>query len=323
MPCFRAVSAGPGASRCRAKEAAMPCSPASATGFIDVKIFIWTVTVLPKEKLDGIKQAEGRPLSGRGPSKVGELGACLLQQQAFQKPPPSRRLLKGLVHQRTGTQLHREKRKRGQEGLLVGFRQATYTAGSQRQPSLGLGDSGSRPPSGTRQAWRAAPVTTCGVQVAIGTGQAWQIVPDAARQVQAAMGDKAGMAGRTCCHLRGPGHHWGPGRPCGKHLMLPTGSRQPSGSEQARRAEPDSSRWIEPAIRDPAHCAQSLARREQWAVSRHQGLEWTGSNLQACYQEEVLNHDDAEGWLIEAGKGANEAALAGAELEKRINSLMN
>ncbi|KAK1335859.1 hypothetical protein QTO34_003657 [Cnephaeus nilssonii] len=31
---------------------------------------------------------------------------------AFQKPPPSRRLLKGLVHHRTGTQLHREKRKR-------------------------------------------------------------------------------------------------------------------------------------------------------------------------------------------------------------------
>ncbi|KAK1345844.1 hypothetical protein QTO34_008309 [Cnephaeus nilssonii] len=55
----------------------------------------------------------------------------------------------------------------------------------------------------------------------------------------------------------------------------------------------------------------------------HQGLEWTGSNLQACYQEEVLNHDDAEGWLIEAGKGANEAALAGAELEKCINSLMD
>ncbi|KAK1332913.1 hypothetical protein QTO34_006444, partial [Cnephaeus nilssonii] len=52
------------------------------------------------------------PLSGRGPSKVGELGACLLWHQAFQKPPPSWRLLKGLVHQRTGTQLPREKRKR-------------------------------------------------------------------------------------------------------------------------------------------------------------------------------------------------------------------
>ncbi|KAK1333252.1 hypothetical protein QTO34_006793, partial [Cnephaeus nilssonii] len=52
------------------------------------------------------------PLSGRGPSKAWELGACLLRHQAFQKPPPSPRLLKGLVHQRTGTQLHREKRKR-------------------------------------------------------------------------------------------------------------------------------------------------------------------------------------------------------------------
>ncbi|KAK1339902.1 hypothetical protein QTO34_018462 [Cnephaeus nilssonii] len=51
------------------------------------------------------------PLSGRGPSKAWELGACLLRHQAFQKPPWSWRLLKGLVHQRTGTQLHREKRK--------------------------------------------------------------------------------------------------------------------------------------------------------------------------------------------------------------------
>ncbi|KAK1335982.1 hypothetical protein QTO34_003782 [Cnephaeus nilssonii] len=57
------------------------------------------------------------PLSNRGPSKVGELGACLLRHQAFQKPLLSRRLLKGLVHQRTGTQLHREKRKREQQGL--------------------------------------------------------------------------------------------------------------------------------------------------------------------------------------------------------------
>ncbi|KAK1340820.1 hypothetical protein QTO34_017214 [Cnephaeus nilssonii] len=44
-------------------------------------------------------------MSRRGPSKAGELGACLLRYQAFQKPPPCRRLLKGLVHQRTGTQL--------------------------------------------------------------------------------------------------------------------------------------------------------------------------------------------------------------------------
>ncbi|KAK1341076.1 hypothetical protein QTO34_017478 [Cnephaeus nilssonii] len=43
--------------------------------------------------------------SHRGPSKVGELGACPLVHQAFQKPLAGRRLLKGLVHQRTGTQL--------------------------------------------------------------------------------------------------------------------------------------------------------------------------------------------------------------------------
>ncbi|KAK1332049.1 hypothetical protein QTO34_007730 [Cnephaeus nilssonii] len=39
----------------------------------------------------------GSPLSGRGPSKVGELGACLLRHQAFQKPLLSQRLLKGLA----------------------------------------------------------------------------------------------------------------------------------------------------------------------------------------------------------------------------------
>ncbi|KAK1342174.1 hypothetical protein QTO34_016931 [Cnephaeus nilssonii] len=39
--------------------------------------------------------------SHRGPSKAGELGACPLRHQAFQKPPPHWRLLKWLVHQRS------------------------------------------------------------------------------------------------------------------------------------------------------------------------------------------------------------------------------
>ncbi|KAK1334968.1 hypothetical protein QTO34_004542 [Cnephaeus nilssonii] len=52
--------------------------------------------------------------SHRGPSKAGELGACPLRHQAFQKPSPHQRLLKGLVHQRTGTQLPcDQKQKRG------------------------------------------------------------------------------------------------------------------------------------------------------------------------------------------------------------------
>ena len=46
-------------------------------------------------------------------------------------------------------------------------------------------------------------------------------------------------------------------------------------------------------------------------------------NLQARYEEEVLSREDAEGRLMEARKGADEAALARAELEKRIDSLMD
>ncbi|KAK1338628.1 LOW QUALITY PROTEIN: hypothetical protein QTO34_019282 [Cnephaeus nilssonii] len=68
--------------------------------------------------------------------------------------------------------------------------------------------------------------------------------------------------------------------------------------------------------------APSLARRGQWTIRRHRGSEGTGSNLQVHYQEEVLNHEDIEGWLMEAYKGADEVALAGAELEKHINSLI-
>ncbi|KAK1343846.1 hypothetical protein QTO34_014400, partial [Cnephaeus nilssonii] len=56
----------------------------------------------------------GSELTSRhGPSKAWELGACPLRHQAFQKPPLRWRLLKGLVHQWTGTQLPRDqKRKR-------------------------------------------------------------------------------------------------------------------------------------------------------------------------------------------------------------------
>ncbi|KAK1331276.1 hypothetical protein QTO34_009227 [Cnephaeus nilssonii] len=50
--------------------------------------------------------------SHHGPSKAGELGACPLRHQAFQKPPPRWRLLKGLVHQRTGTQLPRDRKRK-------------------------------------------------------------------------------------------------------------------------------------------------------------------------------------------------------------------
>ncbi|KAK1345196.1 hypothetical protein QTO34_013906 [Cnephaeus nilssonii] len=56
----------------------------------------------------GSQVSMAAPLSGLGPSKAGELGACLLRHQAFQKPPA----------RWTGTQLHREKRKRVQYGIF-------------------------------------------------------------------------------------------------------------------------------------------------------------------------------------------------------------
>lgn len=65
----------------------------------------------------------------------------------------------------------------------------------------------------------------------------------------------------------------------------------------------------------------SLVRRGQWEVSRHQSLKGPERTLQACYQEEVMNHDDTEGWLMEAHKSAGEEAVTGIELEKCTNSL--
>ncbi|KAK1334274.1 hypothetical protein QTO34_005277 [Cnephaeus nilssonii] len=85
--------------------------------------------------------------SSHGPSKAGELGACLLRHQAFQKPPPSRRLLKGLVHQRTSTQLPRDQN--------PGAAQMKKTANSSH-PQAGL--RGPDTPLASRDPGRLAPV---------------------------------------------------------------------------------------------------------------------------------------------------------------------
>ncbi|KAK1339040.1 LOW QUALITY PROTEIN: hypothetical protein QTO34_019713 [Cnephaeus nilssonii] len=70
--------------------------------------------------------------SRRRPSKVGELGACPLRHQAFQKPSPRRRLLKGLVHQRTGTQLPRDRKQKRAAAPLLELR------GSESKPDQGV-----------------------------------------------------------------------------------------------------------------------------------------------------------------------------------------
>ncbi|KAK1340866.1 hypothetical protein QTO34_017261 [Cnephaeus nilssonii] len=60
--------------------------------------------------------------SRRRPSKAGELGACPLRHQVFQKPSPCRRLLKGLVHQQTGTQLPYDQKRNKSLWLAAGPR---------------------------------------------------------------------------------------------------------------------------------------------------------------------------------------------------------
>ncbi|KAK1331954.1 hypothetical protein QTO34_007631 [Cnephaeus nilssonii] len=57
--------------------------------------------------------------SHRGPSKAGELSACLLRHQAFQKPPLSRRLLKGLMSFRTTFQTKRDWEESPDPGCLL------------------------------------------------------------------------------------------------------------------------------------------------------------------------------------------------------------
>ncbi|KAK1339170.1 hypothetical protein QTO34_019845 [Cnephaeus nilssonii] len=77
------------------------------------------------------------PTSRRGPSKAGELGACPVRHQAFQKPLLRQRLLKGLVHQRTGTQLPRD-RKRKRVNTRAGPSQHSSPAVSDALPSNSL-----------------------------------------------------------------------------------------------------------------------------------------------------------------------------------------
>ncbi|XP_029301368.1 neurofilament light polypeptide [Cottoperca gobio] len=66
------------------------------------------------------------------------------------------------------------------------------------------------------------------------------------------------------------------------------------------------------------------ARAEQQAVlGQRERLEQTLSALQGRYEEEVMAREEAEGRLMEARREADQAALAKAELEKRIETLLD
>ncbi|CAM4718950.1 unnamed protein product [Leuciscus chuanchicus] len=66
------------------------------------------------------------------------------------------------------------------------------------------------------------------------------------------------------------------------------------------------------------------ARRErQAAQERRDRLEDALKDLQSRYEEVVLAREDAEGRMVDARKGADDAALARSELEKRADTLLD
>ncbi|XP_047446880.1 neurofilament light polypeptide-like [Mugil cephalus] len=66
------------------------------------------------------------------------------------------------------------------------------------------------------------------------------------------------------------------------------------------------------------------ARHEKQAAQDHKDeLENVLGSLQKRYEDEVIGREEAEGRLMDARKGADEAALARSELEKRVATLLD
>uniref|UniRef100_A0A665U021 Neurofilament, light polypeptide b n=1 Tax=Echeneis naucrates TaxID=173247 RepID=A0A665U021_ECHNA len=72
------------------------------------------------------------------------------------------------------------------------------------------------------------------------------------------------------------------------------------------------------------HAAVEEARHEKQAAQDHRDeMEDVLRDLQKRYEDEVLCRAEAEGRLIDARKGADEAAMVRAELEKKVRTLLD
>ncbi|XP_041816130.1 neurofilament light polypeptide [Chelmon rostratus] len=90
-----------------------------------------------------------------------------------------------------------------------------------------------------------------------------------------------------------------------------------------RHTEPSRLRALYEQEARSLRAAVDEARAEQQAVlGQRERLEQTLSALQGRYEEEVLAREEAEGRLVEARREADQAALAKAELEKSIETLL-
>ncbi|KPP73021.1 neurofilament light polypeptide-like [Scleropages formosus] len=79
----------------------------------------------------------------------------------------------------------------------------------------------------------------------------------------------------------------------------------------------------EQEVRELRAAVEEARAEKQAAQGRRDRLEEALRGLQARYEEEVLAREDAEARLLEARKGADEAALARAELEKQTDTLLD
>lgn len=90
-----------------------------------------------------------------------------------------------------------------------------------------------------------------------------------------------------------------------------------------RHTEPSRLRSLYEQEARALRAAVDEARAEQQsALGQRERLEQTLSALQGRYEEEVLAREDAEGRLMEARREADQVALAKAELEKSVESLL-
>ncbi|CAL9683673.1 unnamed protein product [Knipowitschia caucasica] len=90
-----------------------------------------------------------------------------------------------------------------------------------------------------------------------------------------------------------------------------------------RHTEPSRLRSLYEQEARALRAAVDEARAEQQAaLGQRERLEQTLSALQGRYEEEVLAREDAEGRLMEARREADQAALAKAELEKSVETLL-
>ncbi|XP_043968609.1 neurofilament light chain b [Gambusia affinis] len=91
-----------------------------------------------------------------------------------------------------------------------------------------------------------------------------------------------------------------------------------------RQAEPSNLRALyEQEIRQLRTAVEEARHEKQAAQDHRDEMEDVLKNLQKRYEDEVLGREEAEGRLMDARKGADEAALGQAELEKSVGTLLD